>query len=244
MPIDRNSGFTILCAVTDTVPLRAGSVAHVTELSGLPDLTSAGRGDLVGQAVLDGVKIDGADLSGVSAAQVRLLECALVDCHADAVDLPGITAVDTYVGGLASPALTCRDSDWRDATWAHLRVGALLADGSDLTDVTIRSSRIDLLSLRGGHIRRLTVRNCRIDTLDLSMSTVDAVAFHGGTVGELLTDEARMTHVDVSHTELGSVGHPGSLRGLVLSAEQVSDIAPALAVHLGIHIAAASPDSE
>jgi uncharacterized protein YjbI with pentapeptide repeats len=208
----------------------------VTELSALHDLASATVGDLVSRAVLDGVRLDRADLSGVSVAQVRLLECALVDCKADTAELPGITAVDVYVGGLTAQTLNFKEGDWRDATWAEMRVGALLVDGGELTDVTIRDSRVDLLSLRGTRIRRLTLSNCRVDTLDVSMATVAEIAVHGGSVGELLSDGARMVRVDVSDTTLGAVGHPGSLRGLVLSSAQIDDIAPALAAHLGIEV--------
>jgi uncharacterized protein YjbI with pentapeptide repeats len=208
----------------------------VTELSDLHDLTPATVRDLVGRAVLDGVRLDGADLSGVSVAQVRMLECALVDCTADTAELPGVTAVDVYVGDLNAQTLSFREGDWRDATWADMRVGALLADGGELTDVTIRDSRIDLLSLRGTRIRRLTLSNCRVDTLDVSMATIEDLAVIGGSVGELFSGGARMARVDVSDTALGAVGHPGSLRGLVLSSEQVDDIAPALAAHLGIKV--------
>jgi uncharacterized protein YjbI with pentapeptide repeats len=208
----------------------------MTELSELPDLAPAGARDLVGRAVLDGVRLDGADLSGISVAQTRLLECALVDCTADALDLPGVTAVEVYVGGLHAQTFSCKDGEWRDATWAEVRVGAVVADGCAFADVTVRDSRIDLLSLRGTRVRRLTARNCRIDVLDLSMATVEELTVHGGTVGEVLTEDSRMTRVDLSDTALGAVGHPGSLRGLVLTRAQIDDIAPALASHLGIEL--------
>lgn len=218
-------------------------MTRVTELDDLRDLAPATLRDLVGRAVLDGVRLDGADLSGVSVAQLRMLECALVDCTADTAELPGVTAVDVYVGGLNAQTLSLKEGDWRDATWADMRVGALLADGGELTDVTIRDSRIDLLSLRGTRIRRLTLSNCRVDTLDVSMAAIEDLAVHGGTVGELLSDGARMTRVDVSDTALGAVGHPGSLRGLVLAREQIDDIAPALAAHLGIDVRDSTEES-
>ena len=81
-------------------------MTRVTELDDLGDLASATVRDLVGRAVLDGVRLDGADLSGVSVAQVRLLECALVDCTAATAELPGVTAVDVYVGGLKAVSYT------------------------------------------------------------------------------------------------------------------------------------------
>lgn len=234
MTNDRISGFTILSAAADSILPGRDSVMCMTELTSLPDLVGANARDLVGRAVLDGVRIDGANLADLSAAQVRMLECALVECSAGALDLPGVTAVDVYVGGLTAQTFSFKDGEWRDATWAQVRVGAMLADGCEFADASMRDSRLDLWSLRGARIRRLTVTDCRIDTLDLSMATVEDLTVHGGSIGELLTDHARMARVDLADTTLGSVGHPGSLRGLVLSRAQIDDIAPALAAHLGI----------
>lgn len=145
-------------------------------------------------------------------------------------------AAEVFVGALSASTWRLKDSEWRDATWADIRVGALLADNSSMADVTIRGSKIDLFSLRDATIRRLTLSDCRIGTLDVSMSTIDDVAILGGTVGELLTDDARMKQVDVSRTDLRSVGHPGSLRGLVVSQAQTLDMAGALVTHLGIEV--------
>lgn len=182
------------------------------------------------------MSLDGADLSGVKAARVHLIECALTRCHADTLDLPGLVAAEVYVGAFSAGTWRLKDSEWRDATWADIRIGALLADNSSMADVTVRGSKIDLFSLRGARVKRLTITDCHVGTLDISMSTIDELTVRGGTVGELLTDDARMKAVDVSATALSAVGHPGSLRGLVVSPAQLTDMAEALATHLGIAV--------
>ena len=184
------------------------------------------------------MSLDGADLSGVNAAQVHLIECAMTRCHADTLELPGLTAAQVYVGGVSVGSWRLKDSEWREGTWVDTRVGALMCDNSSLVDVTMRDSKIDLFSLRGAKIRRLSLTDCHIGTLDVSMATVDQLTVIGGTVGELSTDGARMKQVDVSGTNLRAVGHPGSLRGLVVSPAQMIDMADALASHLGIVVSA------
>lgn len=206
----------------------------MTEREDLPGLAPALPAELIGKAEWDGMSIDGADLSGVNAARVHLIECAMTRCHADTLELPGLVAVEVYVGATSVGTWRLKDSEWRDATWADIRVGALMADNSAMVDVTIRGSKIDLLSLRGAKVKRLTISDCRVGTLDISMARIDELSIHGGLVGELLTDDARMKRVDVSGTELRAVGHPGSLRGLVVSPAQMIDMAEALASHLGI----------
>jgi uncharacterized protein YjbI with pentapeptide repeats len=210
----------------------------VTEREALPDLEPALPAELIGKAEWDGRSLDGADLSGVNAARVHLIECAITRCHADTLELPGLVAAEVYVGAFSAGTWRLKDSEWRDATWADVRIGALMADNSSMVDVTIRGSKIDLFSLRGAKVRRLTLSDCRIGTLDISMSTIDELVIDGGAVAELLTDDARMKGVDVSNTELSAVGHPGSLRGLVVSPAQMIDMADALAAHLGIVVRA------
>jgi len=208
----------------------------VTEREALPNLVPARPSDLVGMAEWDGMSLDGADLSAVNAARVHMIECAVTRCHADTLETPGLTAAEVYVGAFSAGTWRLKDSEWRDATWSDIRVGALMADNSSMMDATIRDSKIDYFSLRGAKVRRLTITDCHIGTLDLSMATIDQLIVSGGAVGELLTDGARMKLLDVSGTELHAVGHPGSLRGLVVSPAQVIDMAEALASHLGIDV--------
>ena len=206
----------------------------MTEREALPNLVPARPSDLVGMAEWDGMSLDGADLSAVNAARVHMIECAVTRCHADTLETPGLTAAEVYVGAFSAGTWRLKDSEWRDATWADIRVGALMADNASMVDVAVRGSKIDLLSLRGAKVKRLTLTDCHVGTLDLSMATIDELTVHGGTVRELLTDDARMKRVDVSRTDLHAVGHPGSLRGLVVSPAQMIDMAEALASHLGI----------
>lgn len=210
----------------------------MTEREALPGLDPVLPVELIGGAEWDGKVIDGADLSGVNATRVHLIECAMTRCHADTLELPGLVAAQVYVGAFSAGTWRLKDSEWRDATWADIRVGALMADNCSMVDVTIRNSKIDLFSLRGAKVKRLTLTGCRVGTLDISMSKIDELTLDGGFVGELLTDDARMKLVDVSRTELHEVGHPGSLRGLVVSPSQMSDMAEALATHLGIMVRA------
>ena len=206
----------------------------MTEREDLQGLAPALPAELIGRAEWDGMSLDGADLSGVNAARVHLIECARTRCHADTLELPGLVAVEVYVGAFSAGTWRLKDSEWRDATWEDIRVGALMADNCSMVDVTVRGSKIDLFSLRGAKVKRLTLTDCRVGTLDISMSKVDELSVHGGSVGELLTDDARMKRVDMSGTDLRAVGHPGSLRGLEVSPSQMIDMAEALAAHLGI----------
>jgi len=206
----------------------------MVDRAALPTLEHAGVVDLVSDAVLDGVEVAGLDLSGIRAARVRLLETAVVDCSADELETTTLGCVDTYMASLRLQTWRCTNGSWRDATFERLRVGAWLADGTELLDVSISDCKVDLLSLRGAVAQRVTIRDCRIESLDLTEARITEVVIEGGVVGELLTSDAVITGLDVSRTELHMVGHAGSLRGLVMSEEQVKDLALSFAEYLGI----------
>ncbi len=208
----------------------------MVELAAVPQLNPAEPGDLASRAVLDGVEIRGVDLSGTHAANARLMEFALRECSADEFSTPGLSAVDTFVGDMHLQTWKTQDGTWRDGHFAGMRVGAWLADGTEFIDVVIRDSKVDLLSLRGARITRLAIVNCSIDTLDVTEAQIADLTITGGSVGELVTSNARMSNVEVSATELHMVSNPSHLRGLVISATQLVELAPAFAAHMGITV--------
>ncbi len=210
---------------------------QMVDRAALPALESGSTLDLISDAVLDGMEFVGMNLSGIRASHARLLEVAITDCSADDLETPRLDCVDTYMASLQVQTWRCTGGSWRDATFERLRVGAWLADGAELLDVTISDCKVDLLSLRGAVAQRVTLRDCRIESLDLTAARVTDVTIEGGVLGELLTADGNITKLDVSRTELHMVGHAGSLRGLVMSQDQVKDLAFAFATHLGVEIA-------
>jgi hypothetical protein len=60
----------------------------------------------------------------------------------------------------------------------------------------------------------------------------------GTTVGTLTVEEARLEGLDLTGGRIGGVRGVGSLRGTVVSATQLLELAPLLAAHLGIDVRA------
>ena len=60
--------------------------------------------------------------------------------------------------------------------------------------------------------------------------------FPGSSIGILGSAGARLTDVDLSGARLRTIGSIAGLRGATLSADQLIDLAPLLAAHVGIRI--------
>jgi len=188
-------------------------------------------------ADLDGEELTGEDLSGVRAGDVRMLECHLADCRMDEAKLTGLHVVDTAWVRIAASGLAAPHSSWRDAAISDSRFGLLDLSSSTLLRLTITDAKIDFLNLRGSTIREVVLTRVKLGELSLTDATgtnltltdcaIDTVEFHN----------SRVATVDLSTSTMNRVEGFDSLRGVVVSLDQVLDLAPAMARHLGITIA-------
>nr|WP_256694787.1 hypothetical protein [Actinomyces oris] len=85
-----------------------------------------------------------------------------------------------------------------------------------MRDVLIRGTRIDELDLSGIDAQRVRFEDCRVGTLRL----------HGGNLSD----------VDLRGLEMRTVSGIGSLAGATISGEQLIDLAPLMAAHLGLRV--------
>ncbi|HWD63259.1 MAG TPA: pentapeptide repeat-containing protein, partial [Humibacter sp.] len=74
------------------------------------------------------------------------------------------------------------------------------------------------------------------DELDLGDATATRVAFERCSIDTLEVSHARMTDVDLRGADLGGVRGVASLRGAVVSFEQLMGLAPALADGVGLRV--------
>jgi uncharacterized protein YjbI with pentapeptide repeats len=128
------------------------------------------------------------------------------------------------------------DASWRDTLVAEARIGALLASGSAWDLVRLRGVRANLLDLRGARLTDVILEDCAIDELDLGDAELRSVRFEGCSIDDLAVEGTRLLDVDLAGARLGIVRGVAGLRGASITASQLVDLAPLLAVHLGITV--------
>ena len=200
-------------------------------------MTDRGPATLRTGADFDGEDIAGEDWSGVRAGDVRMLECELADCRMDETNLAGIRAIDTTWVRVAASGLAMPHASWHDSAIKDSRFGLLDLSSSTLLRLTITDTKIDFLNLRGTAIREVVLTRVRLGEVTLSNASGKTLTFDNCTVGTVELHDTRLEKIDLSTSTLARIDGLASLRGVVLSLEQVLDLAPGMATVLGATIA-------
>ena len=113
------------------------------------------------------------------------------------------------------------------------------ADGSfsaTWSGIRLRGIKLDFLDLNGAKVSNTVIEDCVIGELELAEADLRRVRFPGSSIGILGSSGARLTDVDLSGARLRTIGSIAGLRGATLSADQLIDLAPLLAAHVGIRL--------
>ena len=188
-------------------------------------------------ADFDGDEITGQDFRGVRAGDVRMLECTVADCRMDEAKLTGIHVVDSSWVRIAASGLSTPHSSWRDSAIRDSRFGLLDLSSSTLMRLTITDAKIDFLNLRGSTIREVVLTRVTLGEMSLSDASGTSLTLADCTVETVELHNGRVTTIDLSASTVNRIDGLDSLRGVILSLNQVLDFAPAMATHLGAAIA-------
>lgn len=160
-----------------------------------------------------------------------------MDCRLDEAKLAGLHVVDSAWVRVAASGLACPHSLWRDSEIRDSRFGLLDLSGSTLLRLMITDAKIDFLNLRGSTVREVVLTRATLGELSLTDASGTTLVLADCTIGSVELHNTRISSVDLSASRVARVDGLDSLRGVVLSGEQVLDLAPVMARHLGATIA-------
>jgi uncharacterized protein YjbI with pentapeptide repeats len=207
--------------------------ARVIELPELKPFSGAAlepRGDY------EAVDFTGRDLSGQHADAAGFLRCRLARCRLDGLALARARIGDCLLTECRAATIDLASSIVRDTLLEDARIGVLAASEAGWSGIRVRGGKIDLLDLSRGRLTDLAFEGCTIGVLDLTGSRVRTIRFETCEVGELVVDDARLADVDLSGAALRLVRGIGSLRGATIARDQLVDLAPLFAAHLGLRV--------
>jgi len=202
-----------------------GRVGRVTEISLEPG------------ADLDGLEVVGHRLDGQDGSSARVLECSFSGCSLDGVRLDHARVIDTTVADSRAGELLLASSTWQDSAWTDLRLGAVQAYGSTWTRMRVSGGKIDYLNLRDAHLTDVTFVGVMIDELDLARVKATKLSFEDCRVRRLLLSGATHRDTDLRGIAgLEQIEGIDGLAGATISPDQLVDLAPALADHVGLRV--------
>lgn len=112
--------------------------------------------------------------------------------------------------------------------------GAQLGEGS-VEDVVFSGCKIDMTSLRRCKLTRVVFRDCVLDDADFNEAQLTDVVFDACSLRRTDFSQAQLARVEFA-SDLSEIRGAASLKGAIISAEQLPVIAPLLCVALGIQV--------
>jgi uncharacterized protein YjbI with pentapeptide repeats len=180
------------------------------------------------------IVLQGCDLSGRDAGEVRLSEIRLKQ-----VDLSG----STLTGAGFADAIV-EDGSWANvrasrATLVRLEAHRLRATGADLAEaglkhVRLEGCRFDLASFRFARLERVVFRDCRLEEADFYGARLSSVVFEGGSLAQANFAGAELERCELRGCDLTELHGVEGLRGARLPIGDVVQIAGLLASAAGI----------
>ena len=199
---------------TDTAAGSSAAACPRPPVLAAPDLGRLRDGEadeLTAGEMVEDLALVEADLSGGDLSALTLLSCRFSEVFANDTDLAAARLVDSRIG-----AWELYDADVESLLIEDCRLGFTNLAGTALRDVLIRATRIDELDLSGIDAQRVRFEDCQVGTLRL----------HGGSLSD----------VDLRGLEMRVVSGVGSLAGATVNGQQLSELAPLLAQHLGLRV--------
>ena len=176
------------------------------------------------------------DFTGQDATDARFLECRLERCCLDGLSMRRARIVESLLADVHGASVDLTDSIWRDSRMSGGRLGALTLAGATWTGTRVRGSKLGFVSFAGARLEDVVFEECEIGGLDARSAQLRLVAFVGCTVDELNVAGATLSKVDLSGARLRSLIGVESLRGAIVSHQQLLDLAPLLAAQLGLEV--------
>jgi uncharacterized protein YjbI with pentapeptide repeats len=116
------------------------------------------------------------------------------------------------------------------------RLGAVTLAGATWTGIRLRGTNVGFMNLAGARLEDVVFEGCEIGSMDARSAQLRSVAFVDCTLDELNVAGATLSKVDLSGARLRSLIGVESLKGAIVSHEQLLDLAPVLAAQLGLEI--------
>lgn len=204
----------------------------------LPELDEADPGDVGPARSLSALRLTAAAAAGRSLAEARCNEVLVAGGGFEDVDCRSARFLETRFEGVTAVRVLASGSTWRASDIRQCRFGALELDGAVLGSVGLADSKCGRLNLAGARVSDVLIERCAIEECDLSAAVVQRLAFAQVDIGTLIVTGAQLTDVDLRSARIERLVAIGDLGGATITEDQLGRLAPALAQHLGIRVAA------
>lgn len=166
-------------------------------------------------------------------------ELHLIDCEVEGLSF--LESADLTLHVTRSAFATCDLSQIRLETLESSSVSGSKLFGTDLAgaqiaDSSIHNSTFRYLSLRMATMSRIALADCELTEIDLYDSVLQDLSFDGCRLDQVSIDKCQMTRVDFRSAEQLGLVASTSMKGSIISENQVLELAYQFAMASGVDI--------
>jgi uncharacterized protein YjbI with pentapeptide repeats len=216
----------------------SGGKAGPARRTSSPDLTDFDAERLESGRDYEGILFADRDFTGQDAEDARFLECRLDRCGLDGLSMRRVRLVDCLLAEVHGANVDLSDSTWHDTRMSGGRIGAMNLAGATWKRVRLEGVKLGFVNFAAARLDEVVFDGCEIGSLDAGAAQMRSVQFVDCAVTEINVDEATLAKVDLSGAMLRTLTGIGSLRGAIVSHQQLLDLAPLLASQLGLEVRA------
>ncbi|MFD5618535.1 pentapeptide repeat-containing protein [Streptomyces yangpuensis] len=203
----------------------------------LPDLAPWEGRELEADGDYDGLEFADLDLAGQEGVGARFMDCAVRRCALDEAGLAKARILDSVLEGVRGVGTDLSGASLRDVELVDARLGGVQLHGAGLERVVVRGGKIDYLNLRKARLRDVVFEGCVLVEPDFGGAVLERVEFRDCALRGVDFSGVRMADVDLREAAVLEIARGvDALAGAVISPAQLFDLAPALAVQLGVRV--------
>ncbi|MGW2491297.1 pentapeptide repeat-containing protein [Streptomyces sp. NPDC001606] len=203
----------------------------------LPSLVPWAGVELSPDGDYDGLEFQDAELAGQDGGGARFMDCALTGCVLDETRLRHARILDTVLTGPRGVGTDLAEATLRDVELTDPRLGGTQLHGATLERVVVHGGKIDYLNLRMARLKDVVFDSCVLVEPDFGGARLERVEFVNCALKGADFTAATLADVDLrGAAPLEITRGLDRMSGAVISTAQLLDLAPALAVALGLRV--------
>ena len=178
----------------------------------------------------------GLELTDVSAAGARFLDCRLSASVIAGGDLEGSTWRGGGLRQVRFVGVQLARSEWHGLELNGCALSGVELFGSRLRKLVFRGGMLQGVNLRQSRLEEVVFEDCVLRDVDLGGATLDRVRFPGCRLEQVDLTGMKARQVDLRGARIGISRGWDRLRGVVIDHGQLMDLAPELAAQLGLEV--------
>ncbi|MEW2523851.1 pentapeptide repeat-containing protein [Streptomyces sp. NPDC047071] len=208
----------------------------------LADLPYAHRlevfaGELERDGDHESVHFDGGDFVDLDGGGTVFLECAFSSVAFEGGRYRRARFNDVWAQRTRWVGVDLAETQWTDCEADAGLLAGVELHSSRLRRVVFHQCKFDSVNLRAAELRDVTFADCLLRDADFSGARLAGVAFPGTTLERVRFDNVTVDRADLSGAAaLGIASGLDALRGATISGLQLVELAPALALVLGLEV--------